>query len=170
MYDKPGQPRKVIMVKGIEITAKHPIYGLRYGMMTRCYNAKSKPSDFKHYQSKGIQVCDQWRNNPQSFYEWCLSNGWEKGLVIDRIDPDKNYEPSNCRFLTAAQNNLRIPVRRGLKHPGCKTSIPQVMRIKQLVKLGILAEDIAKICNTTKYIVSDISKGKTWRHIKVEFL
>ena len=45
-------------------------------------------------------MCDEWMNDPVSFYEWSISNGYEKGLSIDRIDGKGNYEPGNCRWTT----------------------------------------------------------------------
>lgn len=50
-------------------------------------------------------MCDEWLNNYQSFENWCLTNGFEEGLAIDRIDNDKGYSPDNCRFVTAKENN-----------------------------------------------------------------
>lgn len=72
-------------------------------MRDRCFNPNCKA--FKDYGGRGIKVCDEWVNNPDSFVEWALSHGYEQGLAIDRIDNDGNYEPENCRWVTAAENN-----------------------------------------------------------------
>lgn len=84
---------------------KHPIYKAWRAMRARCYS-KSYIGR-KNYSEKGIIVCDEWKNNFMAFYEWAISNGWVKGLTLDRF-PNKegNYEPSNCRWATYAEQNM----------------------------------------------------------------
>ena len=45
-----------------------------------------------------------------SFVDWAKNNGYKKGMFIDRINPNGNYEPSNCRFVNAIINarNTRL--------------------------------------------------------------
>jgi hypothetical protein len=33
-----------------------------------------------------------------------MNNGYKEGLSIDRINSSKNYEPSNCRWITLSKN------------------------------------------------------------------
>lgn len=82
-----------------------PLYNMRLRMIQRCYNAM--PKDYPYYQGKGIIICDEWIHNPKSFIEWAKNNGWQKGLSIDRIDPEKGYSPENCQFLTMSENTKR---------------------------------------------------------------
>ena len=50
-------------------------------------------------------------------------NGWEeledyKLQTVDRIDPNGNYEPSNCRFLSLSEQQQNK--RKKIEHPrGC---------------------------------------------------
>lgn len=81
---------------------KHPLFGIWMEMKKRCYNKNYK--QFYDYGGRGIKICDEWLNDFQTFYNFCLKNGWKYGLQIDRKDNDKNYTPDNCRFVTHADN------------------------------------------------------------------
>ncbi|WP_052399136.1 AP2 domain-containing protein [Candidatus Francisella endociliophora] len=95
---------------------KHPLCNTYYNLMYRCYN--SKAINYKYYGGRGITVCDEWRNDFKTFYDWCMDNGYKKGLQIDRIDNDGNYEPSNCRFVTPSDNMLNTRVTGKVKYRG----------------------------------------------------
>lgn len=76
-------------------------------MKKRCYLKSNH--NYKHYGARGIIVCREWLNNPQSFYKWSMEHGYQDNLTIDRIDVNGNYEPSNCRWIDqkTQQNNKR---------------------------------------------------------------
>ncbi len=76
---------------------RHPIYHVWCDIKDRCYNKRKE--QYKDWGGRGIKVCDEWKNNFQAFYEFCINNGWEKGLQIDRINNDGDYEPFNIRFV-----------------------------------------------------------------------
>lgn len=60
--------------------------------------------DSHRYYQRGIKVCDEWRNNYNAFKKWAIENGFREDLQIDRIDNNGIYEPTNCRFVTPAEN------------------------------------------------------------------
>lgn len=69
------------------------IYNSWHNMRDRCYNIKNKK--YHRYGENGIKVCDEW-NNFEVFLSWALNNGYKYGLVLKRIDINKNYYPENC--------------------------------------------------------------------------
>lgn len=73
------------------------------GMKMRCYNKNSV--NYKYYGGKGIRICDEWLNDFESFYRWSIDNGYKENLTIDRLDGNKNYEPSNCKWSTKEEQS-----------------------------------------------------------------
>lgn len=73
------------------------LYDIWDGMKQRCFNAKNK--GYKYYGGRNITMCDEWKNDFAKFREWANSNGYKEGLSIERIDVNKNYEPSNCCWI-----------------------------------------------------------------------
>lgn len=83
------------------------IYWAWKSMKQRCQNPKCKA--FRNYGARGITVCEEWQAFPP-FCEWALSNGYAKGLDLDRINNDGNYSADNCRWIKRRDNinNRRV--------------------------------------------------------------
>lgn len=72
-------------------------------MISRCRDVSN--GSYPLYGGRGISVCKRWT----VFENFLDDMGARPGLdyQIDRRDPDGNYEPSNCRWITRAENNAR---------------------------------------------------------------
>ena len=89
------------------------LYSIWNCMKNRCYRKCFHA--FHHYGGRGIKVCDEWLHNFQSFYDWAMANGYKDDLSIDRINPNGNYEPTNCRWVTMAEQNKNKRAENGYK-------------------------------------------------------
>lgn len=85
----------------------HRLHNTWLGMKDRCYNKNCK--NYDNYGGRGIIICQEWLDDFMSFYNWAYENGYSDDLTIDRINVNGIYEPSNCRWATAEQqqNNIR---------------------------------------------------------------
>ncbi|KKN58714.1 hypothetical protein LCGC14_0549500 [marine sediment metagenome] len=70
-------------------------------MIQRCTNTKNK--FYHNYGGRGIKVCKRWRKSFENFLE--DMGEVQDRLQLDRIDNDKGYCKSNCRWTTSKMNN-----------------------------------------------------------------
>jgi hypothetical protein len=78
------------------------LYGIYRHMKQRCYNENA--DQYKYYGARGIEICSEWLNDFVVFKKWAYDNGYNDNLSIDRIDKDKNYDPTNCQWITSFAN------------------------------------------------------------------
>lgn len=105
-----------------------PTYNSWHKMKQRCLNPKN--DEYSNYGGRGITVCERWLD----FENFLADMGPRPtGTSIDRF-PDKNgnYEPGNCRWATAKEQNNNMRKNIFLEYGGTRLTVAQWAR-----RLGI---------------------------------
>ena len=135
------------------------LYRLYRGIIQRCEVLRKDKHNIT-YIERGIKVCDEWRNDFIKFKQWALSNGYDYNKTsneqtIDRINPYGNYEPSNCKFITRAENNSREDKKRGII---CLNK-EQIKEIRNLYSSNNYnTRKLGKMFNVSKTTISKVVK------------
>lgn len=77
-----------------------PEYNAWENMKNRCYNPNYQL--YHRYGGRGIKVCNRWKSRFMNFYN---DMGKRPSLKhsLNRIDNNGGYEPSNCNWATASE-------------------------------------------------------------------
>lgn len=84
-------------------------------------------------------MCDEWRDDFRSFYEWATTHGYdpksESGRCsIDRIDVDGDYCPENCRFISMSEQQYNKTTNHMIEYKG------ELMPVSKAAKLEGISE------------------------------
>lgn len=83
--------------------SRHPLYHRWKNMVSRCADVTNK-----NYGGRGITVCKRWLKFENFVAD--MFEGFDSKLTLDRINNDKGYFKSNCRWTDAkvqAKNTRR---------------------------------------------------------------
>lgn len=134
-------------------------YNSYRSMMDRCY--REKASNYYLYGGRGIKVCDEW-HNIENFEKWVETSGYKKGLTLDRIDVNGNYEPNNCRWVTMKEqdNNRRNTIY--IEHNGEVHTISEWAEITGINRRTLNSRYYRGIRGDKLFKKIISNKGKSW--------
>ena len=89
-----------------EVVTTHGHNGKRtyksyHSMKQRCLNSNHHAWEF--YGGRGIDICNRWLLSFENFLEDMGER--PEGTSLDRIDGDKGYSKTNCRWATLSEQN-----------------------------------------------------------------
>lgn len=139
------------------------LYDSYLKMKGRCYNVKRK--DYERYGGRGIIVCDRWLESFDNYYE-DMGNKPSPNHSVDRIDNNGNYEPSNCKWSTYAEQNRNRRDSFWVEHGGKRMVISDWAKLLGIDRGSIKAR--LKKGQTFDYIASHFIKKNNiqWNGIK----
>lgn len=111
------------------------IYSVWKGMRSRCTDPRS--GSYKAYGARGISICAEWSLDPIDFCKWAIENGYRDDLVLDRIDPDGNYEPGNCQWITNIANVRKQKTDRIAKLQALQSRVEELEKENRLLKSSL---------------------------------
>jgi len=80
--------------------SRTPIFNVWHSMKERCECPTAQA--WHNYGGRGIRVCKEWSESFEAFYR-DMGPTYRPGLTLDRIDVNGDYEPDNCRWITAKE-------------------------------------------------------------------
>jgi hypothetical protein len=111
-------------------------------MRSRCF--KKSNIKYKNYGGRGITVCDEWKDNPKEFIDWCKVQNPSEDLTLDRIDVNGNYEPSNCRWSTLSQQGRNKTTTKIVMYNGIAYDLLTLMETYAVVKITTVRSRIKR--------------------------
>ena len=152
-------------------------------MMSRCYNKNHRA--YRYYGGRKdcpIGVCEQWHNIDNFLKDAVLLPGYDpyaSNLTLDRIDPDKDYCPENCRWVSnyAQQNNKRN--NRRVMWRGESKTIAEIARMENLNYNSLFSiwsrmegkmsieEIVDRVRNKRGYNIAEIARGFSIPYMKL---
>ena len=123
------------------------LYRVWQDMKNRCKGTKKR--DKQNYHDRGVSYCEDWEKF-EPFRDWALSNGYDDNLTIDRVDVNGNYDPSNCRWVTRAEQNNNTRQNHYITFNGETHTVRQWADI-----LGIKPSTLRSRLNTYKWSVEE---------------
>jgi hypothetical protein len=150
--------REIVTTHG-QSRQRNSLYYAWVNMRSRCTDPNAKY--FSDYGGRGIRVCPEWDNSFEEFQTWALSNGYAKGLTLDRRRNNEDYSPDNCRWVdrTTQQRNRRPVKGSSSKYVGVsfvqkhQRWLASIKIARKSINLGLFATELDAAKARDSYII-----------------
>lgn len=140
------------MIKKCDGRSKTKLYKSWLCMRRRCDN----PDSVHAIYYKGIKITEEWYDF-DCFKAWALGNGYVEGYTIERKNVFEGYNPDNCTWIPANEQNINKRNKSHLIIDGVDKSFTEWANeyglrentIRMRIKYGITGKDLLK--PTKKY-------------------
>lgn len=132
---------------GVTGGKRSPTYVTWQSMRLRCDNEKT--NGYSRYGGRGIRYCEEWKD----FARFLQDMGERpKGMTLDRINPDGDYTPENCEWVTPSIQHSNKRTSRHVTHNGKTKTVAEWAReigvhrntILRRLNRGVAVEDALK--------------------------
>jgi len=126
---------------------KTPTWKSWESMIARCGNPNN--IGYANYGGRGISVCERWL----SFENFVADMGMRpRGMSLDRLDSNKDYEPGNCKWSTTLEQNRN--------KRSTRLSMAKAAEIRRRNESdGVLAREFG----VSRSMIQRVRAGKAWR-------
>jgi hypothetical protein len=131
------------------------VYWVWADMLSRCRNPQHKA--FPNYGGRGIAVCERW----ERFANFAADMGERPaGGMLDRIDNNEGYSPTNCRWATRAEQNSNRRNCIYLEHNGERVTLREYCRREGLGYRAIAKRITSRNWPVQKAVSVPLGTGK----------
>lgn len=125
-------------------------YNSWIAMRVRCTDPTA--DSYADYGGRGITVCERWLNSFEAFLEDMGER--PPGTSIDRLDGSRGYEPGNCRWATAVEQNRNTRA--------IALSTAAVDLVRYMHKRGSRRADLAHAFGVSESTIGNVVARRTW--------
>lgn len=139
---------------GMTDTATHKSWD---SMKLRCINPAH--NSYRNYGGRGISICDRWLGI-HGFENFHADMGDRpRGMTLDRIDVDGNYEPSNCRWATLKEQHRNTRTNRLITFNGETKTVTEFAEIHS-INVGTLRSRLQNGWDVETAITAPVRKNQ----------
>ena len=121
-------------------------------MKQRCSNPNNV--GYRLYGARGIKVCKRWLGK-QGFENFLADLGERpRDKTLDRKKNRLGYEPSNCRWATAAEQAQNTKT--------TKLNMKSANEIRSLAAQGFKRRTLATLFGISKSVIKNVLNNKAW--------